>query len=66
MSCLQGELGITGNVGPMGERVRNPDMVSSILPRCPPIHPYNVKSVRFRAWWVSSDLWERRDWQERR
>lgn len=29
--CLQGEPGITGKVGPMGERVRNPDIATSCI-----------------------------------
>ncbi len=34
--------------------------------KCPSSHPPNTASVYFRAWWVSSDLWERQGWQERR
>lgn len=65
---LQGEPGITGNVGPMGERVRHLNTATSIFcfSKYLSIHPSNIVSVHFRAWLVSSGLWARRDWQGRR
>lgn len=37
---LQGETGVAGKVGPMGERVRNPDIATSTFPNVYPfIHP---------------------------
>lgn len=62
----QGEPGITGNVGPMGERVRTADTAASIVPKCPSVQAYINVSLYFRAWLVSLDPWERQDWQEKR
>lgn len=50
-----------------GRKSKKPtDVTASIFSQCLSIHPSNTESVNFRAWWVSSDLWERQDWRGRR